>query len=472
MLELKSYQSAGVEFCLSAASETKSARRTRWLGDDPGLGKTVQGAVVLREAFARELATCAIVIAPAGLLRVWRRELLRWAPRVRVLLPASSAKLRAPEPGEVLVMSYDAFAVLVTEEREGEAQTERLAALSSLQNLLAGTWLVADELHYIRGKASDRSLCFEHLRELVHRRRGVCIGLSGSIMPNTPLDLWIALTRFGIAQLVFPRGITEWAEHFGGHYDRRSRRWHFAKHPPGGSILPRLHGSGLILRRTSEEVGNELPPVVYAVTKCSVPDELVTMSRTLIAEALTGDRALAFEQSSGEDIDLLNLEKALDFGELSRLRKESAAAKIPTMLRRLDELERDREGDPIVVCSDHLEPIARLKSRPGWAVITGAETKTTRDRIITRFQLGELLGVGLTSAGREGLTLTRSNYLLRVSTSWSAENEKQFAGRLVRFGQARTVTIETLVAEHPIEKMVYRKLAEKQVRGLETFALA
>lgn len=473
-LSLKEYQEAGVNFCLEAFSRPAGVDRTAWLGDDPGLGKTVMGAVLLRRALERSLASRVIVMAPAGLLRVWRKELKRWAPELRTFLPSSSLQVRAPEEGEILILSYDAFASLVTTQYDDTAtEQRRLAALAALQNMPRHTLLCADEMHYIRGKASNRSLCFEHLRERVHTRRGACVGLSASLMPNTPLDLWIAAQRFGIQHKIFPGGISQFATHFGGFYEKRTRRWHFAKRPPGGSILPLLNASGLVLRRTSEEVGNELPPARYTVTKCALPEDLVNLSRGLIAEALTGHRSADFRlEIADETIDLPDVEGRIDFGELSHLREQSAVAKIPTMLRRIAELEAEREGDPIVVYSEHREPIEQLRSRPGWAVITGKESKTQRDTIVERFQLGELLGVGLTSAGREGITLTRSNYLLRVSTSWSAENEKQVAGRVVRLGQqACEVIVETIVAEDPIEQMVYRKLAEKQVRGLKTWAI-
>ena len=80
------------------------------LADDMGLGKTVQAIAAMRLLRLRnEVASC-LVVAPAGLLGQWRRELDRWAPDLSVIIvdgPASERSWKWPAKKEVKLVSYE-----------------------------------------------------------------------------------------------------------------------------------------------------------------------------------------------------------------------------------------------------------------------------------------------------------------------------------------------------------------------------
>lgn len=438
MPTLKPYQEAGREFLLAALRRRPSVAV---LADDPGLGKTATGSVVIADLLART-GRGGLVVCPAALRRTWKAEMAKWGTTATVLLPATSADVRPPSEGEVLILSFDTLAQLPPE------------VWRALRSSPPG-WLIADELQKIRTARSSRSCRFEDLVKIV---RGPILALTGTLVENKPLDLWIVCVRLGIERVIFPGGISEFAEHFGGAYDFAAKRWAFPVTPPGGSIYSRLIDSGHFLVRKIEEVEGDLPPKTYKATICPTPSGIVDLSRDL-AHALGIDDA-------GEGLEVADLEARATaqglLGDLSRLRKESAIAKIPTMLARLDALV---DEEPIVVYSEHVDPIKTLEGRPGWAVITGAETQRRRQQITDDFQAGRYRGIGITSAVREGLTYTRASYFLRVSFSWLDAWERQSEGRVWRLSQERPVTIEVLIAEHAIERAVLRRLGEGRQRN-------
>lgn len=441
MPSLKPYQEEGKAFLLSARRSGSARDRVRVLADDPGLGKTATGSVVIGDLLR---TGGGIVACPAALRRVWRDELLKWNVVAEVLLPSTADALRPPAHGQVVIISFDSLATL------GAARWAELRSTPP-------SWIIADELQKIRTATSRRSLAFEKLVQLT---RGPVLALTGTLVENKPLDLWVVCACLGIHRTIFPRGIEEFAEHFGGTYDKFSSRWTFPEEPPGGSIYRRLTESGLFLVRSTEEVEGDLPPKTYRATICPAPTGVADLSREL-ARALGVSPTIL--EAGLEVEDLVAKAKAQGLlGDLSRLRKESATAKIPTMLQRLDALQHE---EPIVVYSEHVEPIKALEGRPGWATITGAETQRRRKIIADKFQAGEYRGIGVTSAVREGFTFTRSRYFLRVSSSWLDAWERQSEGRVWRLSQTRDVIIETLIAEHPIERALLRRLGEGRRRN-------
>ena len=80
------------------------------LADDMGLGKTLQVIVALRVLFLRGEIQSALVIAPAGVLTQWRRELLKWAPDLRAMVIRGSPSERGWQwntPVQVAIVSYE-----------------------------------------------------------------------------------------------------------------------------------------------------------------------------------------------------------------------------------------------------------------------------------------------------------------------------------------------------------------------------
>jgi SNF2 family DNA or RNA helicase len=147
---------------------------------------------------------------------------------------------------------------------------------------------------------------------------------------------------------------------------------------------------------------------------------------------------------------------------MSLVAKALAIAKIPAMLRMVEDFEEQEE--PLVVFSAHRAPIDELEKRKGWGVITGDTSPEERSRLEARFQAGDLLGIGCTiRAGGVSITLTRACNALFVDREWTPALNSQAEDRTYRIGQDRPVLITTLVADHPLDLRVTELTTDKQV---------
>jgi SNF2 family DNA or RNA helicase len=476
---LRDYQQEAVRFIRSAHNATNMRRRVRCLFDDPGLGKTPVACVSMGAADHPELLLC-----PAGLIDTWREHLAVWAPQFRVFVPKTSFDIRAPEIGEVVIISIDLLATLRPRvirstdpaklERAAKQQEQRNIAACRLRMIHPGTCMTVDEVQGVKSAASARSLAFEDLwKKSVRPKGGILRVLSGTPDPNSLLDLWVILECCGIAEFVFRGGIVGFAEYAQGSWSSFERRWKFADKPIGP--IRELEGIGeFVLRRVQDEVLGELPEPNVIVTTVRTPNNIASMADDLLRWAVASIAAnTPVERREDAIVEVLTGAKGVALGDLSKFRKQIAEHKIPVMQTRLMELELVGTGvigNPIVVYSDHLPPIDALRGRKGWATLRGGDSRKARTDAVLALREGRIEGLGMTGAGRVGYTLIESAYMLKLSPSWSWDDELQAERRLIRFGQKRVVTIETIVLDHEIERMVLRVLQRKKIRSTSTWA--
>ena len=505
-MSLRNYQEQDVQFMLRALAAPSPVDRVAFNLNEPGLGKTVEGAAVIGRLPAERPA---LVVCPTGVRAAWQEELAAWAPDREVIIPEDTFSLRRPDPGQVTIVGFDqlgamrppkpvAAALLRDKSKKAklaDAQATHAKAIdlhrrreqsqASLRDLLPGTVLVADEVHYAKSARTARSLALEELwKDACRPRGGAYLPLSGTIDPRDPVDLWVALEVAGVALRVWPGGITACLQdHFGGRFDRLSKRWTFPAEPPGGPVTEGPVGERLrryVIRRVQEDVLDELPAPTRLVTVCPVAGSARVLADRLLdaAVASRGEHVLT---SPGELVEALarRLTTGSDLGVFSEARAALAEIKIPTLERRLFELRLRGigiPGDPVVVCSEHRSPVDWLRraealaSMSGpWGFITGDESKAQRDKVIDDLRAHRLAGVAITAAGGVGITLIESRYMIKVSSSWSADDEQQRERRILRFGQKRPVTIESIVADHPVEAAVLSVVSKKAARSAATW---
>ncbi len=78
------------------------------------------------------------------------------------------------------------------------------------------------------------------------------------------------------------------------------------------------------------------------------------------------------------------------------------------------------------------------------------------------FQAGKYLGLGGTiEAAGEGITLTYAAHGLFVDEEWTPALNDQAIARMLRHGQKKPVTIDVLVANHPLDQRIAEILAGK-----------
>lgn len=389
------------------------------LADDMGLGKTLQLLVSLPEG-AR-----AMVVAPKSLALNWCREAAKWRPDLTATRVAKWQGIRAPQAGEILVTHYECL----------RAHAGKVARGNAPAVDWSGIVLIADEAH--RAKNRD-ALLTKAFRAVAEEAATVWIA-TGTPLTGRPTDLWGTLESGRLGSLAFG--------HFGafcGAFNAHKGQYGMVWGAPDPAVVPGALAR-VMLRRTKAEALPGLPPKTYVDLTVEIPKKGI--SREL-------------DRIERENAGLLEAGELPPFEDMSKARALLAESRIPALMEWCDDR---KDAGPVVVFSAHRAPVDALAEREGWAVITGDTSAEDRQHIVETFQAGELHGIGLTiGAGREGLTLTAADTLLFVDLDWTPAMNAQAEDRICRIGQeSSTVTIVTMVSDHPVDVRIGELIRRK-----------
>lgn len=416
------YQERGVSFLRD--------RREALLADDPGLGKTAQVISALPEGCP------VLVVCPKVAKGVWVAELKKWRPGAwKVFRPATKAKFRYPNPGEVVVVSYDSIPELTKLPNHG------------------GMVLVADEAHLVKNGKNKRCKAFRSLCFAAQTVKGRVWLLTGTPMPNSPDELWNILNYTGMAKEAY-HSFENFMRVFSGQWRQTSYGGKYVWGKP--TPKAREGFNKVALRRRREEVLPQLPDKFYREVSCPLSTEATELC-DLLQDTM---KRLNLDWSQLVDMAWEGKE---DFGDLSlsSLRRALAVSKIPALLELVEEAEGQKL--PTIVFSAHTAPLEAFRDREGWRVITGATSSSQRQQIVEEFQEGSLNGVAASiKAAGVALTLTRSHNCIFVDRDWTPANNLQAEARLQRIGQKNNILVTNLVCEHAVDEHVTWVLMKKQ----------
>jgi SNF2 family DNA or RNA helicase len=430
--QLWRHQNAAVAFAVD--------RPATMLDMGMGTGKT-RCAI---ELIARWDARRVLVLAPLNVARdAWRRQMKRFADDgwdVLVLDRGTLAKrtesLRsalASKPKLLVVMNYD------------------VCWRQPMRKLLLGqAWdvLICDEIHKCKSPFGKTSR-FVHELSFRCRKR---LGLTGTTMPNSPLDVWAQY------RIIDSRVLGNSFVAFRAQYAvvvSRGGYPHIAGYRDQAGLAARL--STVTFRCTrdvlelpdamSETVAVEMSPEGRRVYN-QMRDELCASVKD---GSLTADNALTkllrLQQISGGSMPL-------DGG---------GCAEVDTSKRdALQELIEGSGDEPIVVFARFQHDLDAVHSAAKLAGTTSMEL-SGRKRELESWQAGmaRVLAVQQQSGG-VGVDLTRARYAVFYSLGYSLGDYEQALARTHRPGQTRPVVFYHLVARGTVDEVVYQALSKKK----------
>ncbi len=411
------------------------------LADEMGLGKTVE-AIAFAAAFFSEIPASApariLVVAPAGLVENWRRELANFFPEIPVLVhhgQKRSAEILAAFPRGIVLTSY---AVL---------------RIDNDDFISAGTWqiIIADEAQQVKNRRSRNSRA---LREIPAETRFV---LTGTPVENSIEDLR-AIFDFVLPGFM-PKPVTA-----GGAIPIAERR-------EQESETIRALAAPYILRRTKSFVAPELPPRIEQKIWCKFDDVQARFYADW--KEKSHKEFFELEMSGASDSKL----RFAAFSQLLRLRQicteprlldPDFPAESSAKLRALRELldEAITGGHRVLVFSQFVSVLAFIKDalREDGIAFDYIDGKTkNRAEICERFNNSDT-PVCLISlkAGGVGLNLTGADIVVHCDPWWNPAVEEQATDRAHRIGQTRAVTSIKLVVADSVEERVLELQAEKR----------
>jgi superfamily II DNA or RNA helicase len=445
------------------------------VADDVGLGKTVEGGVIIREVVGRHSTARILVIVPAGLKGQWKQELAALFELTAIDAGAEWLRLSTRElppdvnpwslPG-VYLASIDfvkrpealspleavRWDLLVVDEAHGATPgTDRLSAIdalacrSSTVVMLSATPHSGNQEQFDAlcrigaGQGGAPLVCFRRARADVD----VPENLRSRVMAVAPTDQERQMHR-----LLERYTALLWSSQAGG-TNPALLATIFRKR-----ALSSAHSLALSLRRRLLSM-QPAPPVGMQpwLPLFAEQDELGADEEA--AGVLSG---AGLQDRDGETIAIEeNLRAA-----------EAAAGAESKPLRLLRLLARARE--PAIVFSEYRDTALRLSERLAEAghrvlALHGGLGADERAAVIAEFNRGRAVMVA-TDAASEGLNLHRCcRLVVHYELPWSPARLHQRCGRVNRIGQLRRVHEIALVAADTAEQMVLQPLLRRAVRS-------
>lgn len=413
------------------------------IADDVGLGKTCSAICMLSEPQTRP----ALVVTLTHLTKQWQRELARFAPSLQTHVlqkttPYDLTAQKGTKPGQQILPGNFPDVIIST-------YTKLFGWAETLAPLVRS--VVFDEIQELRhGEKSDKGKAAYAIADKAAYR----VGLSATPIYNYGGEIYNVLRALSPTALgTRAEFITEWCEGIEG-------KWRIREPKAFGAFL---RDSGLMLRRTREDVGRELPEVVR------VSHEVETDDRPLKDITSAAERLAHIILEKNETV---RGEKWRAGEELNNLvRHATGVAKAPYVAEFVRMLVEN--GEQVVLFGWHRDCYAiwseRLREYSP-ALYTGSESFAQKDQARKRFLEGEtpVLIMSLRSgAGLDGLQGVCRTVVFG-ELDWSPGVHEQCIGRVHRDGQGGSVVAYYLIANEGSDPVVADTLGVKraQVEGI------
>jgi SNF2 family DNA or RNA helicase len=493
----RQYQIAGAAFMIAGKQVI--------LGDDPGLGKTLQTLAALIENDAKNIL---VVCKKTATRTVWERETLRWtdikpyvAQGLRPEREAVMNEFAARRGGrKMLIINLEMVRAkrheLCPDSPSGECvygkfpphgHRHAYPAEPDWPFLTNRKWdaIIIDEAHNLLASTANvmsKRITQQRFGAVQIRKQlnpnGLAIALSGTPFRSKLEMGWGTLNW--LRPDIF-KSYWNWADtHFGvedGAYGkiigggekvlepRNSKRWDAMLRP-------------YYLKRTKAEAAPDLPPIQFAGTPIDPEDP---DSPCYVQLEMDKDQARAYASMESMAEAILESGKITATGtlaEITRLRQFATATHIHGAGRQhlipklpsnkiewlIDFLqERENTGQKVVVASSFSSLVElaaeTIRKECGMEVLTLTGETSDRDRVhlVTRFQdPGDTLQVVALNrnAGGESITLDAADEMVVLDMPWVSDRDEQLFSRIHRVSRVHNVEIYRLVSTGTIDAMI------------------
>lgn len=423
------YQKEGISFGLD--------KRRLLIGDEPGLGKTLQSIGIVDTAGAYPT----LVICPSSLKINWQREFEKFTDKKALVLDNAS---RSAWPYflqmglfHVAIVNYESLRkYFVWDIQGGSRGGFRLKDVVFNDAVKVFQSVIIDESHRVKDPSAQQSIFTRGIADGKQWR----ILLSGTPVVNRAEDLVSQLSIMGRLQ------------EFGG------RSKFLADYGEGDnldSLSARLYDSCMI-RREKSKVLAQLPDK----TRTDLYVEISNRDEYALAEADLAEYLRQYTECTDRDIRRkMRMETLVKF---MTLRSLSAKGKV----RQAVDFVRVflASGKPLILfCALHDIVDELCKTFPEAVRVTGRDSAAARQIAVDSFQNGKspLIICSIKAAG-VGLTLTASSNVAFLELPWTYADCCQCEDRAHRIGQKDNVTCYYLLGQRTIDPVLYRIIHKKK----------
>ena len=383
----------------------------------------------------------ALVVAPLSTLsQVWDREIYQYFNHLSVGVLYGDRKKREA----VLKEDFDIYVI----NHDGPKISTLLPLLAAKQF----SCVVLDELAVFRNKETDR---WKAMNRIV-APAPYAWGLTGSPMPNEPLDAWAQI------KMLTPHRAPPSARTFKSQTMRPVTTFKWVAKPDANDIVFAAMQPGVRYKRDDCV---ELPPVSYLARKVGMSPEQESVYKKII-KTCTAMFAEGEVTAANEGVlfsKLLQIAGGWVYTKDKRVVGLDNRSRVDELLQVIDEAD----GKVIVFAefkhaAHALQKICAMAGIDS-ALVTGDTTKTVRDHVFSSFQNTDSprVLVAHPKVMAHGLTLTAANHIVWYTPTTSLETYEQANARITRPGQTKKQLVIHLSGS-PVERKMYRRLQEKR----------
>jgi SNF2 family DNA or RNA helicase len=423
------------------------------LGDDTGIGKTLQAIGALCAIWEKDPNRKVIALTTKSATKQWAREFAKFTTGVKVVVGVGTPKQRAKARAlfekstgpTVFISGYRAIAQDFTYVQDWKDSV-----------------LIADEATVFKNPKTRIHQVCRHLSDQADR----VWALTATLIKNNLVE------GHGIFAVLTP-GLFGSQNNFVTYYCiTRLQRL-----PRSNRMIPIVVGyspdrvkefrdaiSPYFLGRPKYEVASELPALVQQ----TIEVELTKEQEAKYDEALSG--LLTMGDDEKETTKLTQVTYCQEICDhLSLIDCEGDSGKLATLIDLLT--QGDFAGEKVIVFSrfrkmiDILEPVLKTNKIPTVRV-TGSENDSERDAAMRSFQdpNSATRVCFITMAGSDSINLQAAKAIIFFDTPWSAGDYIQIIGRMIRIGSEQ----DRCYAVHLVGKLKTRKTIDHRVMEVQT----
>lgn len=432
------YQREGIAYGLNA--------KRLIIGDEPGLGKTLQSIGIVDTANAYPC----LVICPSSLKINWQREFEKFTDKSAKVLDnnvrTTWGYLLSMGVHQVAIVNYESLRKYFVWDIKGDGKQFRLKDVVFCPQIKVFKSIIIDESHRVKDPTTQQSIFTKGLTT----DKDWVILLSGTPVVNRPGDL--------IAQLSIMNRIKE----FGGRakfmadycVDIKDKD---AQPAVPLSVLSKQLYDTCMIRREKAKVLPQLPDK----TRVDLYVEISNANEYDLAAADLASYLREYTECTDRDIRRkMRMEALVKFMTLRTLATKGKVAQAVDFIRTF----LDSGKKLIVFCSLH-EIVDNLKGAfPHAVTVTGRDSAVNKQAAVDAFQNNPNVNLIICSikAAGVGLTLTASSDVAFIELAWTYADCCQCEDRAHRIGQKDNVTCYYLLGKGTIDHTIYRLIHKKK----------
>lgn len=422
------YQREGILFGLE--------RHRLLIGDEPGLGKTLQSIGIVDTASAYPC----LVICPSSLKINWQREFEKFTDKKAVVLDNATRTswpyLLGMGMFHVAIVNYESLKkFFVWDIKGGKTFTLKDVVFNRDINIFKS--VIMDESHRLKDPTAQQTMFTRGIVEGKEWR----ILLSGTPVVNHAQDL--------VAQLaIMGRLLSD----FGG---RGKFLADYGENENLSELSDKLYDTCMI-RREKAKVLTQLPDK----TRTDLYVEISNRDEYDLAAADLAAYLREYTECTDREIRRkMRMEALVKFMTLRSLASKGKVKQATDFIRNYL-----ANGKPLIVFCSLKEIVKALQKQfPDAVRVTGDDSLAEKQAAVDAFQNGEaqLIICSIKAAG-VGLTLTASSNVAFVEFPWTYTDCCQCEDRAHRIGQKNNVTCYYLIGRSTIDPVLYNIIHKKR----------